>query len=473
PDAAGVSLNSATGSFIWMPTNTEAGVYRFTFTVTDNGIQPKSDSKTVTITVFGTYEAQLSHVPSGPSYASVEIPENGNGYSYFYFMSEGGKVYHGENINLKLLRSESQIVDITGDFIEEGILRIILPASEMGGAATAAFTMPDTIKFGGSLFVITNSPITFNAQLTPCEYFRVWNIYGSGSAGVTGTIGSGGVSATVSAAKLSVKGQGGLGLKIERDEESNITLERRMETDFSIRTELPSVNYIVGGVEIGEKGLDSKTLIGQKFRFADAIYNDDVKNIAQTGFILEALSFGGAELSPIAGSIIKASINTLNSTGNVNTYFNDGLVENYWGLGAEGSARSSSSIDVGENFKLKFAENVSGYAVHSKYFTGTRQLTDGIGKLSNWYNIHNGDGRELIQASNFNFADYNLDFTYDDKVELNLDNFGLFDNNTGSEIFYSLNLGSSPNTEKLYVKMTGGGNTPLFGSQKETYYGTA
>ncbi len=48
----GASINYSTGAFTWTPTNSQAGTYSVTFTVTDNGSPTKSDSQSVTITVL-------------------------------------------------------------------------------------------------------------------------------------------------------------------------------------------------------------------------------------------------------------------------------------------------------------------------------------------------------------------------------------------------------------------------------------
>jgi len=52
PLLSGAVFNGVTGAFDWTPTRGQAGSYNVTFSVTDNGTPPLSDSETVTITVL-------------------------------------------------------------------------------------------------------------------------------------------------------------------------------------------------------------------------------------------------------------------------------------------------------------------------------------------------------------------------------------------------------------------------------------
>ncbi|MBI2425866.1 MAG: putative Ig domain-containing protein [Candidatus Hydrogenedentes bacterium] len=60
----GATVNAQTGAFSWTPGYEQAGVYEVTFTVTDDGVPPESDTGTVTITVVNLNRAP-SVVPIG------------------------------------------------------------------------------------------------------------------------------------------------------------------------------------------------------------------------------------------------------------------------------------------------------------------------------------------------------------------------------------------------------------------------
>ncbi len=50
---SGASFNSSTGVFSWTPLSNQTGNYTISFTVTDNGSPPMTDTKSVTVTVTG------------------------------------------------------------------------------------------------------------------------------------------------------------------------------------------------------------------------------------------------------------------------------------------------------------------------------------------------------------------------------------------------------------------------------------
>jgi len=73
----GSTFNSTTGIFGWTPTQGQAGTYNVTFTATDNGTPPLSDSRPVSITV---HPAQtLIFTPTDDAFIRSDQPQNNFG----------------------------------------------------------------------------------------------------------------------------------------------------------------------------------------------------------------------------------------------------------------------------------------------------------------------------------------------------------------------------------------------------------
>ena len=198
---------------------------------------------------------------------------------------------------------------------------------------------------GKSPQVLTNSIFTrsISIKMKDPKFVRTWDFFAGKSAGVSGMVGSVGVGASASEAKLSVKGVGGVGFQIQLDEKNNLFLDRRMEKGVSVSFEVPSVNAVVDEVKFTpgfRSEVISKILVGQRFIFSDLGIGDDKKRMAQSGFMLETLSMGGVGISPMVGPLIKAIVYTLNTLGGVNETFDNALLTNYGGLGIEGSLGS-------------------------------------------------------------------------------------------------------------------------------------
>jgi YD repeat-containing protein len=405
----------------------------------------------------------LRQLKQGPTITSIDIPQNGTGYLYFDFSSEGKKVFSNEKVSARLIKPFFDYVDVEGKFIDQGILRISIPASALGSSNSANFTLPNSIQVSNTTYDITGEPLTFTAIKSSMKYKRTWDIFAGGSAGVTGSVGSIGAGATVAMAKISVKGNAGVGLRIETDENNNIILDRRMEAGIGIEAKVPAVNTVVDVADfsVAKANVTAKTLLGQRFCFSDLPLDEEKKKIAQTGFLLETLSLGGVGLSPTAGIIIQAVINTLNTLGGVNETFESAKLEEYAGLGIEGSASLGINMKLGP-ISLSAVSESRSLAIMGKLKSISRQLNNNT--LPNPF-----FSTEIINASNYNISLLILGGYRSDDVSLSSDNFSLFDLGIGQEISLYSMFDAANNPSLLSFSIKGGANVSIFSNDWKLY----
>jgi hypothetical protein len=83
PLPSSATFDPASGLFLWTPTEAQGpGTYQITFTVTDDGIPPRSDAESITITVI--------EPPRPVTLSSFEVRD---GQFRFTFAAQPGKTY--------------------------------------------------------------------------------------------------------------------------------------------------------------------------------------------------------------------------------------------------------------------------------------------------------------------------------------------------------------------------------------------
>jgi len=419
------------------------------------------------------FDATLNGITGGPAVSEIIVPANGKGYIYYSLTANSSPVNYKGEFSVTLKKSSTVFYSCEAKFIDQGVLRLTIPADALGSQESISFTLPDVIQISSNLYNIQGTPPTFTALLIPIAYTRTWDIFAGGSAGVSGLFGSAGAGASVSAAKLSVKGSGGVGFQIQLDESENLFLDRRMEFSVGVGVEAPSINTTVDqvNVEAGVKAeIISKTLIGQRFSFSGLSLDEDKKKMAQSGFMLETLSLGAMGISPIVGPLLRAVITTLNSTGGVENTFDDALITNYWGLGAEGKIGAGLGLDAGP-LTLKAAEGGMTFALNARINTYHRIMPTALKSYLGKTPVV-GKSVTITQAIGFNFSALSAGFKFNDGVRLNSDNLTLFDTGVGGEVSLGAYFNSVGNLDALSINLKGGGDVAIFANSRSTYYST-
>lgn len=444
---------------------------------------------TVVTGAYGVAQATIARIACGPANDTVEVPVNGSGYLYWSFLAGTDSVLYDGDIRLVTAKAGSIPVNLKARTVSNGILRVEIPGSVLGADSAAVFTLPASIAAGDRLYRLS-STASFTAVKKDVEFERTWDVFAGGSAGVSGSVGSVGAGPSVAAAKLSVKGEGGMGLTFKRDGEGNFTIGRRLEAGVGMGAEVPSIN--LGVDEVGITGITlqlmNKGLLGQSFCFTGIGLTDSERKMAQTGLILETLSLGGVALSPVVGIFLSAVVTTINGLADVSHAFDDAKRETYWGLGVEGSVGAGVSMNVGDVLKLTFAQATAGFALHGKYidrygFPGASKYTADV------YGNEGGDvfllkpakfasasflgkTREVSQAANFGFSVLSVNPKVSDGVELSSGNLSLFDAGVGAEVCYSADYDTGNVFDGLTVSLKGGGTAAIFGAGRSTYWNT-
>lgn len=421
------------------------------------------------ITVAGTLmSAHIDTLTTGPSIQNVIVPANGAGYCYFKLEYQNNPLNSGNPITAKLWH-QNDLTETEGHFIEPGLLRIKIPGYLVVDSMVT-YTLANQISIGDTLFSIDTSPFLIKVQKIPTQYVKSWDVFAGGSAGVSGSAGSLGLGVSASAAKLSVKGTAGAGLKITRDEDNRIVLDRRVEASIGANLSVPNLNAAVAEATVGSASITVKALAGQSFSFSDMNLDEDTKTMAQSGFLLETFAIGGVGLSPIAGVILQAIIDEINSLGGVSSTFNDAHISNYFGTGLEGSIGVGFKIQS-QGINLDALSTTAGFALGLKFTDYFRQSNKVLGKFS-VLTLNNKKSIELTQAFSFNFSALKFGLKHSDDVELGGGNFSLFDAGGGTEISTMANFDASNSFDGLSVSLKGGGGINLFAASRSTYYNT-
>ena len=411
-----------------------------------------------------TKDALISNLTNGPTNETIEVPENGRGYKYYYISSQEASLFEAGFFSMKLLRESTQEVATTAMFLKEGVLRIDVPNSSLSSQETTAFTLPDVIQIGGTNYTISNGPITFYADRIPMTYTRTWDIFGGGSAGASAILGGVGAGISVAAAKLSVKGSGGIGLKMQMDENGRIIFDRRFELGVSTKLQIPSVNIGVkaedlADIKLGISGsLGSKAIWGQGFCFNDIVIDAETIVKAQAGYLLETFSIGGLELSPIVGPLIRAAKMDLSNT----IIFETTKLNDYFGFGSEGELSAGLSFKLNETIEFTAIEAATGWALQTTNITQYRDIN------KNLY-INPIYGKTIEQTVTADLSAFQWKITFNDNIKLTSNNSSLFDVGTSSEVKY-FSLGNSYSFIGLSATVKGGGDIRIGLFDKETYF---
>ncbi|MEJ5351504.1 MAG: T9SS type A sorting domain-containing protein [Melioribacteraceae bacterium] len=405
--------------------------------------------------------AQIDTFHNGISIKNIQVPQNGTGYCYFKLTSNGTGVYSNSNVKALLISADRNI-NVEGKFISRGIFRLDLPGY-LFVDSVMSFTLGNGITVSDTFYSFNASQFEIRIRRVPTPYQRTWTVFASGSAGVSGTIGSVGVGASASAAKLSVKGEAGAGLEIQIDQNKNLVFDRRLEASLTTEVKVPEVNLTVASATVTNTSSTIKTFFGQKFGFSQLNLEPDKIQMAQAGFLLETLSFAGAGLSPGVGAILAAIIETINATAGMLPIFNDGLIKIYTGLGIEGS--------VGVGFQSKFQ------GIEFNALNPSLGIAVGL-KLNNFNSSHpsisnNSVGSvEFSEALSFNFSTLDFGLKSQHDFDLGGGNFSFFDAGLGSEVSIETKINPSFNFNGLSLSLKGGGGLNIFNASTNKYYST-
>ncbi len=411
--------------------------------------------------------AQVDTLAVGPSIKNVIVPSNGAGYCYFNINYMNSPINSGSSIIAKLWVG-TDLFETEGVFISPGLLRIKIPSYIVLDSAVE-YTLANQISIGDTIYSFNGSSFQINVTKVPSEFVRTWDVFASGSAGVSGTVGSVGAGASAAAAKLSVKGTAGAGLTIQKDQDANVYLDRRLEASVAVGLEVPSLNVVGAKATVGSASITVKTLLGQQFCFTDLSVDEDTKKMAQAGFMLETFSIAGVGLSPIVGPILQAIITVLNNSAGITPVFDQAHLTNYWGIGLEGSIGAGFNIKA-QSVNLNTLNASSSIALNLKFEDYFKRSNRKLYKSFLANSV--GKSIELNEAVSFNFSAFDFGLKKNDKVELTGGNFSLFDAGGGTSITATADFDNGNNFEGLTVAFTGGGGYAIFGSAKDIYYTT-
>ncbi|MDX1636796.1 MAG: T9SS type A sorting domain-containing protein [Balneolaceae bacterium] len=425
----------------------------------------------------------LSYPENGPQSSILEVPENGKAYTYYRVSSSETSLFHNDEFTLALVdQNETTRHETRGRVIGENLIQVAVPHSLLEGNSAKEFRIANRFNIGDTTYSLGGIEKSFKAIPADQPYTRTWNIFSERSAGISACIGCIGAGATASAATASISGSGGVGLGIELNEYNNLALSRKMDAGLATSLEIPSVKPGVGDVDIGVEGeLIFKLMSGQKLSF-DGISNvaDDTKKMAQTGFFLETLSLSGATLSPVIGTIITATANTINNLGEIDQYFEPAMVSEFWGLGLEGSVTAGPSYTIGP-LEVSAIEATNSFVLNAYHYSYPVNQNENFKKFTfSDLKSYSGANESTASSTKFTFAN-NIDLSslswnvqFHENSENDIAGGSLISTGTGSELAMARYMDRSGNLQHLEFSLTGGGNLEYFGiNNRQTFISSA
>ncbi len=352
-----------------------------------------------------SYGAAINILKNGPSENVYSIPGNGTGYVYFSMVNAGGHpVIDTNSFNISLSDQANRKYQATGLFIKPGVLRIAIPGGQITSpnGISNTITIQNSLQIGDTLYRLSSAPPAFNIAKVQPVFTRTFDFFADGSAGISESVGSVGIGASIAMATISITGTAGIGLNISVDPDNNLTLSRRFEAGIESELEIPSINIVVGKVSTGiGAGITSKTILSQEISLK-GLQNltPDQVTMTQAGFVLETLSMGIGNFSPTLGIFLKAIKQSLFKTSGISQTLKDALIKTSWGTENEGTLSAGFSADWGP-IKLDLAKGsmtgvLSGET--SYYPKGLPEIGNATGSNS------------ITIAANFNFSSLNFSF---------------------------------------------------------------
>jgi hypothetical protein len=338
-------------------------------------------------------------------------------------------------------------------FLEENLLQIQVPYELMGSGTSTRFRLVSTFNLGNVTYSVDSQEGIFTAFPEDQTYTRTWSVFASGSAGVSGSIGSIGLGPSIAAAKGSIKGTGGVGLELMIDENDDLSMTRKMEAGVGVSASVPAINPVVGEVNAGiSSELITKAMVGQTVSF-DRVPNlsEDVKKMAQAGYLLETISLGGATTSPVIGILLNATVNAINELGNVKEYFEPALVSNFGGVGLEGTISSGVSYKFG-TFSLKSGNRTTGIVLNANYY----QYPLGLSPENNSVTT----GVSVKSAFEYQMSALSWDLKFSEG--------SILSNGVGSEVSVGSYWNNTGMLDHVEFSLTNGANFDIFNTSNPT-----
>lgn len=246
---------------------------------------------------------------------------------YFALRKASGEPLEAETFDYAVKLSgatATETVAVAWSVDRPGVVRLTLRADGL-----AFSTNPARLLFpqGSGWAKVDGVPVTIENALPdvslsrlPSPYRDLYVIYSEGSAGMSGTIGTGpgaaGTKASLDAARLSVEGLAGVGFAMELGPDGSLALERRASLSAATALEVPSFElattrpFGVSGPSIaagGERGGG----LGQRLELAAEEVLTDEGRVTNAAFFLETASLAGALVpSPFVGLVQRAAAET-------------------------------------------------------------------------------------------------------------------------------------------------------------------
>ncbi len=223
-----------------------------------------------------------------PPFISPVVTTNSKAY-FYYFVEENEDTPPKDSENQFSVNTNGHDITVGVKYLGDGIAQFWLDLTSFNELASLEITIPDKADENSSVINFENIPKSFSVSLTNNPKTQSIEVFAGGSLGADLIAGGVGAGPSVAAAKLSVKGEGGMGFKFEKDESANEKLTRNFLYKFGLSVKSPSISVPLPEmvpISVGASAnVSYKGLSGQTLAFSNSNLNSNAVQKAKAAYI--------------------------------------------------------------------------------------------------------------------------------------------------------------------------------------------
>lgn len=345
-------------------TYASAGTYSWSMTASIGGT---TCSRSGSITVSApSNTVRLERIDDTRSPLTLETRPGDEFYLYYALKNSTGGLLAATSFSYDLAYSGANPT-ASGSWVwsvpEPGVVKLTLRPDLLSFSSN-----PARVRFpqGSGLLRVDGAQATLGNTLADVTltrlaspYTDIYDVYGEGSAGASLSIGSlgGGVGiakASLAAARLSVKGSGGVGFTMELGPGGGLALERRTALSLAASLEMPSSELgALGAAKVKGPSLRAGTEVGgefgQRIEYSGEDALSEQARVTNAAFFLETAALAG-NLVPVPGLglLLKATVSTANGLSGASELVEAAKRETWLGATIGGSlSAQAASLELG------------------------------------------------------------------------------------------------------------------------------
>jgi len=144
-------------------------IFAFTYILSAGLAAASPDEGHSEVGTLSTIPVELKKLDNGPDYKSVDIPENGTGFTYVDVQSNAKKVNREAKFTLKLEKAGGEEVEVDAFYVKEGILRLAFKPEMITPADSIQFNTGNYLHMPDTIYIIHSDTIKNSLQTRDLE----------------------------------------------------------------------------------------------------------------------------------------------------------------------------------------------------------------------------------------------------------------------------------------------------------------